>query len=107
MPGLLLLFMGLSSCQVSIGPDVSTGPLTVVYSVTGTSHAAKISYNNDKGGMTTVKSWEDGGMSSDGEMKWSKLVTVPAGSFAYITAQNDRTEGTVRVEIESLGKVKS
>lgn len=57
--------------------------------------------------MTTVKSMEDDGMSLKGELRWNKLVIVPAALSAYINAQSSYKKGSIRVEIESSGKAES
>lgn len=102
-----LVAAAFSSCQLTIGTEVSNAPRTVVYSVSGTSSSAKISYTNETGGTTTVENFKDNGLDMNGNMRWSKLVTLPAGTMAYISAQNDLREGTVRVEIEWSGGVGS
>jgi hypothetical protein len=84
------------SCTIT-----SQEPQYIVYRVTGTAYSSNISFTNETDGMDHLKS----GLSPDGTMFWEKTVTLPAGKFAYLTAQNDTETGSVKVTILSGGEV--
>jgi hypothetical protein len=89
----LVPYMMLTSC-VEMAEQGSVSR-RVIYRVEGSAFQAKITYANETNGNTTVTS----GSNEHGHMSWSETVTLPAGSMAYLTAQNQSDSGTVVAEI--------
>jgi hypothetical protein len=98
----------LSGCQITLGPNVSTEPRTVTYRVSSnTTPGVSITYANATGGTTSLKSSDDPSMDYDGHLRWHKTLTLPSGTMPYLHAQNQFRTGSIRVDIESGGEVKS
>jgi hypothetical protein len=67
----------------------STSPRSVTYRVDGTARSASLTYQNAQGGtqQETVA------------LPWEQPMTAQAGSFVYISAQNQGESGNVTVHI--------
>ena len=69
------------------------GPISVTYRVVS-EVPVDISYNNATNGMDHVKA----------AGAWDMTVVLPAGTMAYLSAQNDRDHGRVLVRIDCNGE---
>lgn len=66
----------------------------VVYEVTGTAHAALVTYLNHSGGIEQ----------REVTLPWRTVFGAPTGSTVSVSAQNQSAQGDIKVEIKVSGK---
>ena len=104
--GIVLAVVGVCLCQVVFWavsnvvdePAATVRPqtYTVVYTVTGTSNRATLTYENGSGNTEQ----------KDVDVPWTQTYTVPQGQFVYLSAQSrDDSSRTIECQIVVNGVV--
>ena len=84
---------GTQSGATGLPPGHGASSATVTYTVTGSTNAANLTYQNSQGGTVQQKVG----------VPWSFEYTMKDGDFLYISAQNENATGSVTTEIRING----